>query len=105
MYCVDLQMLHIYVVLRLSVCVNLRINVFKIKMKKKKKTKIAIYQSKREIHTVAAREAPGDLGLKSHPKDYQQRLTYHYGHPSKYKPRSMMLNLSVGRDGMPIATE
>ena len=26
-----------------------------------------------EIHTVAARAAPGDLGLKSHPKDYQQK--------------------------------
>ena len=41
----------------------------------------------REIHTVAARAAPGDLGLKSHPKDYQQNLTYNYGHPSKYKPK------------------
>ena len=36
-----------------------------------------------EIHTVAARAVPGDLGLKSHPKDYQQKLTYHNGHPSK----------------------
>ena len=33
----------------------------------------------REIHTVASRAAPGDLGLKSHPKDYQQKLTYWYG--------------------------
>ena len=48
-----------------------------------------------EIHTVAARAAPGDLGLKSHPKDYQQKLTYHSGHPSKYRPRPMLLNLSA----------
>ena len=47
-----------------------------------------------EIHTVAARAAPGDLGLKSHQKDYQQKLTYQYGHPSKYKPRLMLLNPS-----------
>ena len=45
--------------------------------------------------TVAARAAPGDLGFKSHPKDYQQKLTYHHGHPSKYTPRPMLLNLSV----------
>ena len=31
---------------------------------------------KREINTVAARAAPGDLRLKSLPKDYQQKLTY-----------------------------
>ena len=31
--------------------------------------KFALYQSQREIHTVAARAALGDLGLKSHPKD------------------------------------
>ena len=37
----------------------------------KKKIKIAL-KSQREIHTVAARAAPGDLGLKSYPKDYQQ---------------------------------
>ena len=48
-----------------------------------------------EIHTVAARAAPGDLGLKSHPKDYQQKLTYHYGHPSKYRPRPKLLNPSA----------
>ena len=56
---------------------------------------IALYQSQREIHTVAARAAPMDLGLKSHPKDYQQKLTHQYGHPSKYKPRSKLLNPSV----------
>ena len=33
--------------------------------------------------------------IKSHPKDYQQKLTYHYGHPSKLKPRPMLLNPSV----------
>ena len=49
----------------------------------------------REIHTVTARVTPGDLGLKSHPKDYQQKLTYHYGHPSKYKPRPILLNPSI----------
>ena len=38
--------------------------------------KIALYQSQREIDTVAARAAPGDLGLKSHPKNYQQKLKY-----------------------------
>ena len=43
---------------------------------KKKKYKIALYQSQRENHTVAARAAPEDLSLKSHPKDYQQKLTY-----------------------------
>ena len=36
------------------------------------KVKIALYQSQREIHTVAARAAPEDLGLKSHPEDCQQ---------------------------------
>ena len=36
--------------------------------------KIALYQSQKEIHTVAARAEPGDLGLKSHPKDYQQKM-------------------------------
>ena len=43
-----------------------------------KKLKIALYQSYREIHTVAAKAAPGDLkiGLKSYTKDYQQKLTY-----------------------------
>ena len=45
-----------------------------------------------EINTVAARPAPGDLGLKSHPKEYQQKLTYQYGHPFKYKPGPMLLN-------------
>ena len=60
-----------------------------------KKMKIALYQSQREIHTVDARAAPGDLGLKSHPKDYQQKLTYHYGHTSKYRPRLKLLNPSV----------
>ena len=29
---------------------------------------------KREIYTVAARAEPGDLGLKSHPKVYQQKF-------------------------------
>ena len=38
--------------------------------------KIALYQSQREIHTVATGAVPGYLGLKSHPKDYQQKLTY-----------------------------
>ena len=60
-----------------------------------KQMKIALYQSQREIHTVAARAAPGDLDLKSHPKDHQQKLTYYNGHPSKYKPRPMLLNPSV----------
>ena len=59
------------------------------------KLKIALYQSQREIHTVAARAAPGGLGLKSHPKDYQQKLTNQYGHPSKYKLRLKLLNPSV----------
>ena len=35
----------------------------------KMKMKIALNLSQREIHTVAARAAQGDLGLKSHPKD------------------------------------
>ena len=39
-----------------------------MKKKKEKKIKIALYKSKKEIHTVAARAAPGDLRLKSHPK-------------------------------------
>ena len=47
------------------------------------------------MHTVAARAAPGNLGLKSHPKDYQQKLTKYYVHPFKYKPRPMLLNPSV----------
>ena len=41
---------------------------------KNEKMKIALYQSQREIHTVAERAAPRNLGLKSHPKDYQQKL-------------------------------
>ena len=49
----------------------------------------------RETFTVAVRAVPGDLGLKSHPKDYQQKVTYHYGHPSKYRPKPMLLNLSA----------
>ena len=57
--------------------------------------KIALYLFQSEILTVAARAEPWDLGLKSHLKDYQQKLTYHYGHPPKYKPRSMLLNPSV----------
>ena len=76
-----------------------------------RKLKIALYLSQREIHTIASRAAPGDLGLKSHPKDYQ-KLTYHYGHPSKYKPRPMLLNPSIlggwpkwYANGMPIATD
>ena len=51
--------------------------------------------AQREINTVAARAASGDLGLKPHPKDNQQKWTYYYGHPSKYKPRPMLFNLSV----------
>ena len=45
-----------------------------------------------KIQTVAARAEPGNLDLKSHPKDYQQKLTYYYGLPSKYKPIPMLLN-------------
>ena len=52
---------------------HIRILIHIIKLKK---LKIALYQSQREIHTVATRVAPGDLGLKSHPKDYQQKFTY-----------------------------
>ena len=65
------------------------------KRKMKMKMKIALYQSQREIHTVASRAAPGDLVLRFHPKDYQQKFTYYYGHPSKSKPRPMLLNPSV----------
>ena len=61
----------------------------------KMKMKIALYQSQREIHTVAAKAAPGDLGLKSHVKDYQQKLTYNNSHSFKYKPRPMLLNPGV----------
>ena len=61
-----------------------------------KKLKIAHINPKEKYnHTVTARAAPGDLSLKSNPKDYQQKLTYHYGHPSKYRPRPMLLNPSV----------
>ena len=38
---------------------------------------------------------PRGLGLKSHQKDYQQKWTYKYGHPSKYKLRPMLLNPNV----------
>ena len=38
--------------------------------------KIELNKSQRDIHTVASREAPRGLGLKSHPKDYHQKLTY-----------------------------
>ena len=42
----------------------------------------------KEIHTVAARAAPGDLDLKSHPKDYQQKLKASYNSKLDYKFRS-----------------
>ena len=45
-----------------------------LSLKIEKNLTIALYQSQREIHT--ARAAPGDLSLKFHPKDYQQKLTY-----------------------------
>ena len=48
-----------------------------------------------EFHTFAASEAPGDLDLKSLSKEYQQKLTYYIGHPSKIKPRPILLNPSV----------
>ena len=48
-------------------------NVF-VCPKKSEKLKIALYQSQREIHTVAARAAPGDLGLKSQQMYYQQKV-------------------------------
>ena len=53
------------------------VNVDDLNMKNKMKNelKIAIYKSQREIHTVTARADPGDPGLKSHSKDYQQKLT------------------------------
>ena len=74
---------------------DLGIRYILLVLQHEKKLKIALYQSQREIHTVAARAAPGGLGLKSHPKDYQPKTTYHYGHPSKYKPRPMLLYPSV----------
>ena len=37
------------------------------------KMKIALYSSQKEIHIVATRPTPGDLGLKSHPKDIHIR--------------------------------
>ena len=37
-------------------------------LKMKMKMKMALYLSQREIHTIAARAAQGDLSLKSHPK-------------------------------------
>ena len=61
----------------------------KIKRKTERK------KERKKNHTVAARAAPGDLGLKSHQKDYPQKLTYQYGHPFKYKPRQMLLNPMV----------
>ena len=39
------------------------------------KFKIALNQSNGEIQTVASRSVP-NFGLKSHPKDYHQKLTY-----------------------------
>ena len=43
----------------------------------KKEMKIEYnYKSQSEIHTVAARAAPEDLSLKSHPQNYQQKLAY-----------------------------
>ena len=68
------------------------LGTLKLEIKRKKELKIAHYYPIREIHTVAARAAPEDLGLKSHLKDFQQKLTNYYGHPSKYKPRPMLLN-------------
>ena len=53
----------------------------------KQKLKIVLCYFHREIHTVARRAAPGDLGLMSHPKDFQQKFTYNYSHPFKYKLR------------------
>ena len=47
-----------------------------LEIEKIKNLKIAQYWSQREIHTVASREAPMGHGLKSHPKDYHEKLTY-----------------------------
>ena len=38
-------------------------------LKIEKKMKIALYYFQREVHTIATRTTPGDLGLKSHPKN------------------------------------
>ena len=35
---------------------------------------IALYLSQRDIHTVAASSAPGDLSSKSHPKDLSTEI-------------------------------
>ena len=69
--------------------------------------KIALYQSQREIHTVIARAAPGDYGLKSNPKDYQQKWTYLYGHPTKYKGQCCLPQVyqAGDRSSMTITTD
>ena len=48
-------------------------HVFPTKIEKLK-IALHVYQYKREIHTVTARAAPGDLGLKSHPKDLSTEI-------------------------------
>ena len=55
-----------------------RISIQKKYPKKIEKLKIALNYSQRNILTVAARAAPGDLSLKSHPKDYEWKLTLAY---------------------------
>ena len=79
----------------LVIIVTIIIIIIKKLKNEKKKMKITLYQPQRKIYTVTARAEPKDLGLKSHPKDYQQKLTYNYGQPSKHKPRPMLLNPNV----------
>ena len=45
--------------------------------------KIVLYESQREIHTVASKAASRDLGLKYHPKDYKQKFKYPSIPPNK----------------------
>ena len=66
--------------------------------------KLHYNQSQMEIHTVAAREVPRVLRLKSHPKDYQQKLTNTVTHPSTNRGRCCLTQVyqAVGRSSMPI---
>ena len=66
-----------------------------------------IILSPQENHTVAAGAGPGDLGLKSHPKDYQQKLAYRVIHLSTNRGRCCLTPLyqAVGRSSMPITID
>ena len=68
-----------------------------------------MYQSQGEIHIVAARAVPRTSSLKSHPKDYHQKLIYTetVTHPRTKQGRCCLTqpNQAVYYSSMPITTD